>query len=201
MFFLIRGAEQPWGEWGEMLWSGLSWDLKNGFGIERTGPFSPELYISGGSLIFTEEARRSYRALGLTGLEFITIPKRKVIGLDWRNWSLDQDVGAYIDKEQFAQPEDFILQTPDNQELRWKMPDYWLANPEAPIASYCSHWDQRRNPSECVFIREMPMRRLDFYKGDEYPGYFVTERAKTWIEDTFPDHIVFHPISYEQTER
>jgi hypothetical protein len=72
--YILRNAEMPWGDYGNILLSGMTshLDRKNGLlQLERTGPFVPPLTISGISeIVVTNAFKQQLEKSSLSGFNF-----------------------------------------------------------------------------------------------------------------------------------
>ncbi|SUB83780.1 Uncharacterised protein [Pragia fontium] len=196
--YLLESKKMPWGDWGDMLWTGITSrdPVSNLVSIERTGPFSPLLYLSNNDFIFTNEARSLYDESSLLGIKFLyEIEKKRVIKLDWHNWDDKQHITNYLDID--GEPEDIILRGINDNELMGNMPVYWLAGIHSNIHLFVDRKSKSKNPSDYIFI-DGEASHSDFFIGVERMGVYITKKAKDWIESNFPDHFVYYLIHKKQ---
>lgn len=193
--YLLENKKMTWGDWGDVLWAGISPHdaFSNLVCIERTGPFSPPLYLSNNNFIFTNEARLLFKHSSLRGLKFLyEIEKKRIVKLDWHNWDDKQHISNYLDIE--GEPEDIILKGRNDYELVDKMPIYWLAYIESKIHLFIDKKSKSNNPSDYIFV-EGAGECSDFFIGVERTGIYITQKAKDWIESTFPNQFRYYLIS------
>jgi hypothetical protein len=125
----LRNIEQPWGDYGNMLYAGMVTrrDDDGLVGIERVGPFVPPLYVGGRSvLIATNDARTFLERTGLTGFEMRPAVKKRIVRIDWRGW----DLGAE-EPERFPaknEPENYVLGRKHNPDIAEAMGRLWEAH-------------------------------------------------------------------------
>jgi hypothetical protein len=193
--FLMENRQLPWGDYGDILWSGFAPldENTNRVYIERVGPFTPDIYISGSSLIFTKKAKDSYESSGLLGVEFLYIAKKmKVVNIDWCKWKHNKNIDNYIDD--IGEPEDIINNNKNDEILLSRMPEYWVVNASHKIHLLVNAQNSYKLPSEYLLINDNVIGGVDFFSGIEYLGYFVTYRFKQWVDKNFPEHFEFFPI-------
>jgi len=192
--YLLESKNMPWGDWGDILWTGITPrdPVSNLVCIERTGPFSPLLYLSNNDFIFTNQAKSLYDDSSLLGIKFLyEIEKKRIVKLDWKNWDDKQHITNYIDID--GEPEDIILRGINDNELMGNMPVYWLACIDSNIHLFVDRKSKSNNPSDYIFV-DSEVGHSDFFIGVERTGIYITQKAKDWIESNFPDHFTYYLI-------
>lgn len=188
MIYLIKNKDTHWGDWSDLLWSGFAPydDETDVVYIERTGPFVPPVYISGGNLIFTETAKESYEKHFIDSLIFpYILEKRKIVNIDWQKWDKNKEFYDYI--EDVFEPEDIIENYLHDNETALAMENLYLAETINSIHLGIDKNSKSKNPSDYIFLKNPQEERIDFAEGIEYRGYFISERVKNWFDDNFPE--------------
>jgi hypothetical protein len=197
ILWLINNTSTPWGDWGDILWSGyLPWDdTMQRYYIERTGPYVPEIYISSGNkLIVTKAAMNKVEESKLKGITgFVALEKRKITFVDWQNWDKSRPISSHI--ENLREPEDLIDELPHNAALAESMPTLLLANISQTIPLIVDKKTSSDNPSDFIRINTKIVDNCDFFVSNEYIGIFVTTRCKEWLDTMLPGYIDFSAIT------
>ena len=161
--------------------------------IERAGPFTPPMYISNDLLIFTESAKKDFMRSHLIGIRFIDVlEKRKIIRVDWKSWAQDKDYYDYF--EDIIDPEDFIELLPHDPILAAAMPTYWGSEVEFTIHVNVGEYNPKSMYSHIGIAPNQVLEDADFYRGVEYGGIFVSQKARQWINTYFPATFEFYEI-------
>jgi hypothetical protein len=194
--FLLDSVRTLWGDWSEALEYGLigrneKTDAKS---IERSGPYTPPAYLCWDFLIFTQPIKEKFEVSNLKGIgSFDYLEKTHIVELDWKKWDLTKDIAYHIELD--GEPEDLITSRPHNESLANSMPEYWLASIETALSVSVSRNNLDKEPSEYLqIIKADPA--IDFFQGDEYTGYFVSQRAKDWLEHHCPGCFTFSLIPF-----
>lgn len=193
--FLIENKTIPWGDWGVILWEGLTpWDEdKQCISIERTGPFTPKAYFSNDNFIFTKETKELIENSSLKGIDFLyEIEKKKIINLDWTNWNIEKGITNYLDE--IYEPEDIINNGVSDLKLKQDMPNYYLANIKSQIHLNINKLIDMQNPSEYITFVDNKLDDCDFFTGIERIGCFISIRAKDWLEKYCPNCFNYYLI-------
>lgn len=193
--FLIENKTPPWGDWGDILWTGLTpWDEnKQSIAIERTGPFTPKAYFSSNNFIFTKEIKELIENSSLKGIKFLyEIEKKKIINLDWTKWDVNKDITDYLDD--LYEPVDLIFDGINDVKLNQDMPDYYLSSIESQIHLNKNKLIDMQNPSEYITFVGNELDDSDFFMGIEILGCFISARAKNWLEKYCPNCFDYYLI-------
>ena len=195
-FFKIENLPQPWGDYGEILWSGMTCNLPREnatLHLERTGPFIPPVFISGISdIIVKDSVKLELEKHGLVGLDFQEVKKAKIVQLEWEHW--DKSLEEPPEIPESGEPEDYILSKPNDAELAESIGKLWeiCANGIADV----------KLSRKLVFFGEPAIYlKLDSWGGQDIfssksLGYkFVTQRAKEAFEQIAPGALIFEQIN------
>ncbi|MCY4764677.1 hypothetical protein [Klebsiella aerogenes] len=193
--YLLENRKVAWGDWGDILWEGLTiHDPQSGrMYIERTGPFTPMAYLSNNYFILTDSAKNLLERSALSGVTVdYEIEKRKIVKLNWQSWDYNKHITQYLDV--IGCPEDIILQGVNDRVLFKEMPAYWLASIGKRLHLSIDKSLLSDEPSDYVFIDD-GVKGEDFYLGVERSGVYVSQRARMWLKDNFPGCFTYHLIS------
>lgn len=195
ILFLIENKIAPWGDWGDILWAGLTpWNEdKQSISIERTGPFTPKAYFSSNNFIFTKEIKELIEKSSLKGIKFLyEIEKKKIINLDWTKWDVNKDITEYLDD--LYEPVDLIFDGINDVKLNQDMPSYYLASIKNQIHLNKNKLINMQNLSEYITFADHKLDNSDFFMGIEIIGCFISERAKDWLEKYCPNCFNYYLI-------
>lgn len=190
-FYLMNNVKTPWGDWGSILWTGMtSWNAREGkYEISRVGPFSPDIYIGDNGLVFSEAAMIVYSSSGLRGVsDFLLMRKKKVVNIDWKTWDRTVNISSHIDD--LFEPEDLIALGENDPELIDMMSDYYLAIVDEKVDVDINR--AAKKISDRYFIKMMP--ECDLFTGSNFKGFFVSENARAWFDKHYPEHFDFHEV-------
>ena len=197
----MENKQVPWGDYGDILWFGFAaWDEETDkLHIERTGPFTPELYLTGSSgFVFTQTAKDMYESSGLTGIDFLyKMEKRKIVRVDWQDWDTDGEIPDYYGFEPGSigyEPESVIDDGEHDEALAREMPEFWLVSAPNKIHLISDRSKHDKSPSEYLLIEKEPPKGIDIFFGIERLGYFVTQKFKQWIDSNYSNYFEFFPI-------
>jgi hypothetical protein len=201
--YVLREPERPpWGDYGHVLLSGLSsLPRKDGlYQLERTGPFVPPISMPFGAVVVTDEFRERLEKSTLTGLTFQPIIKSRIVHLDWQNWDKSAE-----DPEQYpatGEPEDYVLGQPHSPDTAAKIGALW----ELCLGEHAEIIRVPRNPSELGLVKWAPFDAThdtlvvlsswdgtDWFMTKPVGHTYVSERAKTWLEQTTSEWVSFEP--------
>ncbi|CAG8865800.1 hypothetical protein PS627_01719 [Pseudomonas fluorescens] len=192
--YFLDNVNTPWGDWGDTLEYGLiGWDEDtDANSIERTGPYTPAAYLCSEILVLTQPIKDALEASGLKGLgSFEPMEKTHIVDLDWKAWDTSRDITEYIDLDD--EPEDIIGSRPHDQSLAERMPEYW----HAPVVAALALRVDRSKP-DCDYSEYLQVVKvdatLDFFTSDDHGGYFISQRAREWLEQHCPGCFTFSLI-------
>lgn len=186
-YFQILNREMPWGDFGDILLSGMTEYKTSGkLKLKRTGPFVPPMVISGLSdLIVTDSIKTKLEASGLKGVKFSVVEKEKITVVDWRNWDLYADEPLFYPDN--GEPENYILALPHSKETSESIGLLWELELEINGIFLDSY---TYSPGS---------KETDFMYTDNSGWILVTENAKDWIIKNCGEFIEFNEITDLQT--
>lgn len=187
-------APTPWGDWGAALIRGrVARDENSGRrSIKRVGPFTPPAYICSGELILTHPIKELLESSGLKGIaRYERLEKTHIVRIDWQGWDPNRCITDHIDLA--GGPSSIISFLKHDLELARQMPDYWRSFIDSELILST---DASKNPRDVTaYLRVVKAEEhIDFFTGDLYGGYFVSERAKAWLEKHCPGCFNFFQV-------
>ncbi len=162
--FLLNPIEAPWGDYGHILYHGMSMHAERSAGrirLERTGPeiFPITFPID---VIVTDDFRRSFDKSGLRGAQFRSVVKHRIVELDWSSWDTTDDEAPELPES--GEPEDYILDRSHSPRAAAAMPELWeLSTSEDPSAD----------------VRYLPATHI----------IALSTKAKEWFECHYGDYV------------
>jgi hypothetical protein len=183
-YFTLDNKEVNWGDYGDILLSGMTGylDRQDGFlQLQRTGPFQPSIITSGMSeLLVTDTFKEKMITNLITGLEFKPVIKAHISLVDWTNWDLQADEPEFYPESN--EPEDYILRQPHSQKVTESMENVW----EVII------------PENGTFVNDYTFspidKSIDIMIADNKGYILVTEKMKNWLENNQADWLEFEEI-------
>ena len=133
--FLLNSIAAPWGDYGHILYHGMSMHASRSDGrirLERTGPdiFPITFPID---VIVTEDFRQSFEKSGLRGAQFRPVIKHRIVEFDWNSWDPTDDEPPELPES--GEPENYVLRRPHSPSAAAAMPTLWELRPsEDPTA-------------------------------------------------------------------
>ncbi|QXI46770.1 hypothetical protein HU763_018660 [Pseudomonas anuradhapurensis] len=191
-------SPSPWGDWGAVLLQGMiAWDEHTDVdSIRRAGPYTPPAYIRSGSLVLTQPVKEGLERSGLKGISrYEHLEKTHIVQLDWLHWDTRKPITDYLELE--GGPTSIIDCLPHDPALAASMPAYWQA---FVVGKLNLLKDPRHEPADLgQYLQVLKAdEKADFFKGDVYRGYFLSERAKAWLEQQCPGCFTFTLLHYAE---
>ncbi|UBM26426.1 hypothetical protein K8374_05400 [Pseudomonas sp. p1(2021b)] len=150
---------------------------------------TPAAYIRSGSLVLTQPVKQALEKSGLKGVgRYEHLEKTHVVRIDWLHWDTSKPITEYLDLE--GGPTSIIDSLPHDPELAARMPEYWQA---FVVGKLNLLKDPQHDPADLgQYLKVLKVdEQADFFKGDVYRGYFLSERAKEWLEQQCPGCFIF----------
>ena len=174
----------PWGDYGDILLTGMTSHLSRHNELlqyERTGPFQPDIVISGlSNLLVTDSVKRRFEFSDIKGFKFKPVIKRHISHVDWTSWDLQkEDPEFYPDN---GEPENYILSLAHSQELANRMEAVW----EVIVEENRTFIDSRTYKHD--------NKEVDVMLTGNSSWFLVTERAKMWIENNCDQWTEFRDV-------
>lgn len=199
MFYFLQNKDTPW-DLTDILWEGFvpMNEVKQQYYIERSGPFIPEIYEASGSLIFTDKAKLLYEQSSLSGIVFSgPLEKRKIVNIDWQTWDFQKDWTDVIGGYGIYEPDEIIDALPHDPILAKQVPECWQAKIDALIHVNNDHAKFVPHNYDSISIPDQALPNVDFFVGDEFRAFIITERAKQWLEKHFSAYLDFYVLRSE----
>lgn len=192
--YILQNAEMPWGDYGDILFSGMTSHLprKDGYlQLERIGPFVPPITISGiGNVVVTDAFKEKLHLSGLSGLQFQPVIKTRIVHLEWEKWN--KRVDEPFEYPQTGKPEDYILERPHSPELAEAMGMLWEVQLQEHteverVQVSANSWDVN------IYVLVSSWDGTDWFKAKTVGYTYVSEKAKIWLEEQVFEYVKFKP--------
>lgn len=175
-FYILRKPEPIWGDYDNILLSGMTAHLPRFGGllqVERTGPFVPPISLPGiNDIIITDQLKKKLENSGLTGFLFVPTIKTRIVYLEWEKWNKQASEPAEYPES--GEPEDYILQRPHSPELAERMGNLW----ELKLEIHSS-------------LQEV---QTDFFRLTSDRFKYVSPEAKKWLEHEVEGYVQFRQV-------
>src|ERR1700683_4608615 len=125
--WLLKPSPSPWGDYGRILFHGMSRHLRRSGGriqLERTGPFVPPMtFPAKGDIVVTDTIRAEIDAQSFVGVSFEPVDLARIVRLDWQRW----DRGAAFPpvRPRGGEPEAYVLGGVDDRRLATQVGALW----------------------------------------------------------------------------
>jgi hypothetical protein len=192
--YILQNAEMPWGDYGNILLSGMTSHLnrKNGLlQLERTGPFVPPITESGISeIVVTDAFKQQLEKSGLSGFNFQPVIKAHIVRLEWEKWS--RTANEPPEYPETGEPEDYILARPHSPELADEISDLWelqlQEHAEVERVQVGSNaWDAN------IYVLLSSWNGTDWFRAKTVGYTYISEKAKVWLEQRVSEWVQFEP--------
>jgi hypothetical protein len=186
--FRLRGPDEPWGDYGSILFHGMSCysDREDGLiQLERTGPFIPPISFPASDIIITAAFRQQLESAGLTGLCLRPVIKHLIVASEWHLWDRSAEDPAFYPNS--GEPEDYILGHKHRADLADEMGPLWEVCP--PVVARIERSDGIR-----LVVESIPS--LDFFRAEGVGYNYVSARARGWLEDHAAEWVKFEDVLY-----
>jgi hypothetical protein len=125
--YLISDEPQPWGDYGSILWNGMTGHLPRVEGklqLERTAPLVPAISFPGpGTVLVRDDLKKHLLESGLTGLSFQPVVMARIVELHWEKW--DRDASVPAEYPAGGEPENYILARPHSDRVAEEIGPIW----------------------------------------------------------------------------
>lgn len=192
--YILQNAEMPWGDYGDILFSGMTSHLprKDGYlQLERTGPFVPPIAQSGvGNIIVTDTFKEKLQKSGLSGLQFQPVIKTRIVHLEWEKW--DKRDAEPVEYPSTDKPEDYILEKPHSPELAEAMEKLW----EVQLQEHAEVERVQVGPNSWdvnIYILASSWDGTDWFRAKTVRYTYVSEKAMIWLEQQVSEYVKFTP--------
>lgn len=183
-FYVMKGGDVPWGDYGHILTHGMYFRGR----IQRTGPFIPPItFVSAAALIVTDDMKTHMEQAGFKGISFEAVVKSHIADVAWHTWDLDAPEPPYFPES--GEPEDFILDAEHSPEVAEAMGDLWRvimddgAVMERYLVEKFQHGKMRSVP-EYKYV-EGSWNGSDLFTVEVNGYWYASARAKRWFETYF----------------
>lgn len=186
--FQAHPASHPlshWCDYGDILYNGMTGHLdrdKGALQLARTGPFVPDVFVSGvADILINDSVKRQLEAI-IPSLVFVPVVKVQIVNLDWHAWDLSAE--EPLEYPESGGPEDYILSREHDPALSELIGPIWEISPEI---------DAEIQGSDGCFISPR-YRGQHLVRADIYAGYnFVSEELRSALQAVVPGRVEFGP--------
>jgi hypothetical protein len=184
--YRMRRVEVRWGDYGEILHHGISWNRERVDGViqlERTGPFIPALSMpSTDEVVIVDDLRHRLCASDLHGFVVRPVVKRKVVRLEWETWPHTDEPAQY---PAGGEPENYVLRRKHDDRTAEALGALWELTAACSV-QFCT------DDANAVFV-DQPAR--DFFSGSKrHPGVYVSARAREWFAKEVPECVAWDAV-------
>ena len=157
-----------------------------------------------GAIVVTDEFRGLLERSALTGFTFQPVIKSRIVHLEWQNWDRTTE-----DPEEYpatGEPEDYILGQPHSPDIAERIGKLW----ELCLEEHAEVIRVPRDPSEWglvewspfdathdIFVALSSWNGTDWFRSKPVGYTYVSEKAKTWLEQTASEWVSFEPALTE----
>ena len=175
-----------WCDYGDILYNGMTGHLgrkKGALQLARTGPFVPDIFVSGvADILINDSVKRQLEAI-LPSLVFVPVVKVQIVDLDWHTWDLSAEEPLEYPKT--GGPEDFILGREHDPALSELIGPIWEISPEIDA--------EIQGAGGCFNSRHYKGQHL--VRANIYAGYnFVSDELRSALQAVVPGRIEFVPL-------
>lgn len=105
-YYLLKNRSMPWGDYGDMLFSGLLKVLDEHYDdleipeIQRAGPYFPDIYMANTcNIIVTDREKTLLESSDISGISgYRRAIVKKMVDIDWQSWNLDSEDPLFYPK-------------------------------------------------------------------------------------------------------
>jgi len=189
-FYELRTPKTPWGDYSNVLISGMSAHSNRKDGLiqlERTGPYVPPISFPGiGDIVITSSFRKELESSGLSSLRFQPVIKKHIVHLDWHLW--DRTADEPPEYPEGGEPEGYILQRPHSPKVSEQIGEMW----ELCLSAGAKIRRESR-PSRILLVASS-LLGYDLFRAEELLCNYASDRAKTWLENHASGHVAFKEV-------
>lgn len=194
--FWLRTQDTPWGDYGEILFNGMSSRLPRIDGqlqLERTGPYLPPItFPRRGEVIITEALRHQIES-GVGGaLAVRAVIKARIVAVDWEHWPRDR---LPDDLPPSREPEDLILQHPHDPVLSAAMGALWELDPST--VGEGEYKKVGRKPAVFHVTASVPASCPPLFRVTGVPVVLVREDTAELLRDLVGEQLRLDPVEVE----
>ena len=184
----------PWGDYGDILLSGMTshLDRKNGLlQLARTGPFVPPITKSGISeIVVTDAFKQQLEKSGLSGFNFQPVIKAHIVRFEWEKWN--RTANEPPEYPETGEPEDYILARPHSPQLAEEIGHLWelqlQEHAEVERVQVGSNsWDAN------IYVLLSSWDGTDWFRAKTVGYIYISEKAKEWLEQWVSEWVRFEP--------
>lgn len=190
-FYKLKNKEAPWGDYGNLLLTGILDEQDGQTTLERTGPYIPKIANYGlNEFLVSSDFRESLLNSGLTGFEFLPVHLTKAVKIDWTTWDFNEEEPPFYPES--GEPYGYIDEQDGDQELLRNMQPIW----KLKVTSTCDvqlregkeWWDK------IVSIISTKWPDTNFAIPEEVLFTIVDEPTKNWLDTNAGEWLEFEQL-------
>ena len=179
-----------WGDFGAILSGGFTAGRRDGkMMLMRSGPFVPPISFPPLACVVTTAFRNELELSALRGIaEFRGVIKFRIVRIRWEKWNRARELTSK--QLPSNEPEDYILRRRHSPEAAVQMGELW----ELVAARVQLRWRRDSDGTETITVRRSRIANIDFFCVAEDTQPFVSERAKSWLQEHAGEWVSFEEI-------
>lgn len=188
--YQLDNQKMPWGDYGNILLTGMLKTENGVTKIKRTGPYIPPITICGiDTVVVTTQFKLSIESSGLRGFSFTPVNIIKLTNIDWTNWDLTTDQPKFYPES--GEPEDYINEGQNDDQLLSKVKCLWIMNITNSIDV-----DLKQGSDWWINIPQVKRNswKPNFGVTDKIKYVFVDEMGKDWLTKNCDGRLTFKEI-------
>ena len=188
-FFILMKADDPWGDYGDVLMHGDAGRSDDGvLQLERTAPFVPPISLPGLSgIVVTDRFRKEIEQTMLRGFTFRSIEKTRIVRIPWHDGSRNtEEPPEYPDS---GEPENYILGQSHDHQAAKEVGDLWELVPS--MTCYTTRKSRIVNSHDDITLVTENWDGSDIFVVDGVLYHYVTLQARDWFLSRVPKLITF----------
>jgi hypothetical protein len=188
---ILRPAETPWGDYGDILMHGMTVRLDRDDGmlqLERTGPYMPPITFPGiGDIVVTDAFKVQLLAAGFKGLSFRPVRKARVVELNWESWDRNSEPLEYPES---GEPEDYVLARSHSPQTAASLGDLWeLVLPVVAGIKRVPSGGRQADVRIVVSLDAWSGEQL--FRADGVLYNYVSDSGQEWLAGHVGEHVSF----------
>lgn len=196
MIYALRRPPSPWGDYGNMLFHGMTMRLgrtsepDGELQLERAGPAIPAITFPAEGILVTDHLKIRMQDAGFVGVAFRKVELARIVKLDWETWDLAANDPRYYPDG--GSPALYILNLEHSDAAAEQMGPIW----------------------ELVITQNAKLRRIetdddlsfeyilgtwqgnDMFRTSKNGLAYVSPRAMRWFREYFEDWVKFQDGKY-----
>lgn len=196
IFYKLKNKETPWGDYGNLLLTGILDEFDGHNTLERTGPYIPKIADYGlNQFLVSSDFKEALLSSELTGFEFSEVKLTKAVKIDWTSWDFNKDEPPIYPKS--GEPYGYIDEQDNDEELLKSIQPIWklkiISTCEVQLREGKEWWDK------IVSIHSSNWPDTNFAIPKELLFTIVDESTKNWLESNAGEWLDFEQLESVKT--